>query len=443
MKTKLDPTATSEPPIPVEPQAAAEAEEDESVPADELDALDGPAPFAALAALTEEAKTAFLPTEPEAAEWAAMEERLVLRLATERALARRSRRTQLVVGVVSSLALAAGAIFLIRPAEPLSPSEPTPTLASVVKGGPRGAALSNAPASGGDSLFQGDPVEVTGGPLAFEVPGAGAALVTPRRAIWALDPAGEGSAKAVLTKATSATLVVALERGALEADVTPERDGEAFAVDVAGAAGTTRVAVHGTHLRVARKGDHVTIDLSEGVVVVGAPGTGLTTGLELRAPAHLELEAGAAPSAAQVTRDARPAWALDLVAAGQPPAGSASAAAPVDPVPDPDPESTATKPNPARPVAPPPAPVALTEARALAAIQVDLKRCVAQAAVPGAVRVSIDSELSVEVRADGTVAGTRFTPPLAPAIQECASGAIFARRIEGPRTLVIPVKFEF
>jgi hypothetical protein len=59
------------------------------------------------------------------------------------------------------------------------------------------------------------------------------------------------------------------------------------------------------------------------------------------------------------------------------------------------------------------------------------------------VRVSIDSELSIEVRADGTVAGTRFTPPLAPAIQECASGAIFARRIEGPRTLIVPVKFEF
>ncbi len=228
--------------------------------------------------------------------------------------------------------------------------------------------------------------------------------------------------------------------------MTPERDGEAFAVDVTGGAGTTRVAVHGTHLRVARKGDHVTIDLSEGVVVVGAAGPSRTTGLELRAPAHLELEAGSAPSAAQVTREVRPAWTLDLVAAGQPPAGPTSPSTPVDLGPDASaiPDATTTRPGPPRPAGPGvPAPVALTEGRALAAIQVDLKRCVAQAAVPGAVRVSIDSELSIEVRADGTVAGTRFTPPLAPAIQECASGAIFARRIEGPRTLIVPVKFEF
>jgi hypothetical protein len=41
--------------------------------------------------------------------------------------------------------------------------------------------------------------------------------------------------------------------GAVEAQVTPVASGEAFAIDVEG----VRIAVHGTHLRVARDGDHV------------------------------------------------------------------------------------------------------------------------------------------------------------------------------------------
>lgn len=445
MKTQADPTTerADEPDEAATPEAD---DDDEALPSDELDGLDGPSRFAALALLAEEAKTTFVPRARSEAEWAAMEEQLTLRLTTERALARRSRRLQLVVGVVSTLALAAGTTFLIRPAEPLPPADATPTLASVLKGGPRGAALTTPLPGGRDSLYEGDHVEVTGGPLAFEVPGVGAAVATPRRAIWALDPDGEGTAKAVVTRATPTALVISLERGALEADVTPERAAEAFAVDLVGPAGTTRVAVHGTHLRVARKGDHVTVDLTEGFLVVGAPGAGLTTGLEVRAPAHVEFEVGAAASQLQVSRvsrEPRAAWPLDLVAAGQsptPPALPASSS-PVGS------EPSATS---AKPTAPPPLgssapeePVTLTEARATAAIQVDLKRCVAKATVPGAMRVSVESELSVEVRADGTVAGTRFTPPLAPAVQECASGAIFGRRIEGPRTLIIPVKFEF
>ncbi len=407
-----------------------------------------PAPFAPLALLVDEAKTAYLP--PSDHDWSALEQRLMLRLETERAVLRRSRRTQLVVGVVSSLALAAGALFLIRPADPLPGPEPTRMTASVLKGGPRGAVLRSA-VTDGENLFEGDAVEVADAPLAFELPSAGPTLSTPRRALWLVDPAGESSGKAVITRASNTTLVLALERGAIEADVTPvdlARSGEAFVVDIKGASATTRVAVHGTHFRVARRGEHLVIDLTEGVLVVGAPGPGLTQGLEVRAPSHVELDVGAAPAAMRVTKEPRAAWSIDSVAAGQlpapPPMPGPAPSASASPSPGPGPSARELKGASAPASSAPAIPtvVALTEAAASSAIQVDLKRCVAQTAAAGHVKITIDSTLSVEVREDGTVAGTRFTPPLAPAIQECASTAIFARKIEGPRTFTVPVKFE-
>ena len=91
--------------------------------------------------------------------------------------------------------------------------------------------------------------------------------------------------------------------------------------------------------------------------------------------------------------------------------------------------------------APAPA-VALSEGAARTAIQVDLKRCVVQGNPGKGVAISIESTLTVDVRADGSVSGTRFDPPLAPAIQECTSKAVFARRIEGPRSFTVPVKFQ-
>lgn len=68
---------------------------------------------------------------------------------------------------------------------------------------------------------------------------------------------------------------LALDSGAVVADVTPVAGGEPFAVDVAG----KRVAVHGTRLRVALVNGQVQVAVSEGNVVVGAPhGSGRTEG---------------------------------------------------------------------------------------------------------------------------------------------------------------------
>lgn len=429
-----------------------DTDDDDELPEDiDLDALDaelanaGPSPLTRLLA---EAKSETSGYVPPAGDFSLAEQKLLLRLETEIAREKRSRRSQLVAGVVASLALAAGAAFLLgRPASPeaLTPVPTAEPLAFTVVGGPKGGNLRTDSADPAGFVV-GDTVEVADQPLVFERGGVGKG--TPRRAMWALDPAGESAGARIKVAKGGDTLVLALERGAIEADVTPVRDGEAFAVDVAGPAGTTRVAVHGTHLRVAKQGNKITVDLTEGVIALGAPSEGRTTGREIVAPAHVEIEAGTSPSAANVsTSGIRAAWVLDAVAEGRSPAlplpgmaphASASPSHAVAPKPVPAPGSPPATPSAsAAPI------VMLSEGAAKTALQVDVKRCAAQVAGKTGVKISVESTLTVDVRADGSVASTRFDPPLSPPIQECAAQAAFARHIEGPRSFTVPVKFDY
>lgn len=422
-------------------------DDDDVLPDDvDLDAeLAKVSPLSPLARLTAEArdeKHGFLPPEHD---FSLVEQKLMLRLETERAIQKRSNRTQLAAGVIASLALAAGSLFLLgRPApeEPVG-APPRPAIAFTVKGGPKGATLrtdSTDPAG----FVIGDSVEVADSPLVFERSAQTAGA--PRRAIWAVDPAGEPSGRIKVVKAQE-TLVLALERGAVEADVTPVRDGEAFAIDVKGAAGTTRVAVHGTHLRVSKKGDHITVDLTEGVIALGAPSEGRTQGREIKAPAHVELDAGSDPTKADVSQDhVRSAWTLDAISEGRSPSSPFPSAVVLAPTPTQAalPKHGAPTVAPAPSSSPSSAPpiVTLSESAARSAIQVDAKRCAAQSSKAG-VTVRVESTLTVDVRADGTVSGTRFDPPLSPNVQQCAAEAVFARHIEGPRSFTVPVKFEY
>jgi RNA polymerase sigma-70 factor (ECF subfamily) len=298
-----------------------DTDDDDELPEDiDLDAElanAGPSPLTRLLAEAKSETTGYVPP---AGDFSLAEQKLLLRLETEIAREKRSRRSQLAAGVVASLALAAGAAFLLgRPVSPevLSQVPTAEPLAFTVVGGPKGGNLrtdSEDPAG----FVVGDTVEVADQPLVFERSGVGKG--TPRRAMWALDPAGETAGARIKVAKGGDTLVLTLERGAVEADVTPVRDGEAFAVDVAGPAGTTRVAVHGTHLRVAKQGNKITVDLTEGVIALGAPSEGRTTGREIVAPAHVELEAGASPSAAVVSNaGVRAAWVLEAVAEGRSP----------------------------------------------------------------------------------------------------------------------------
>ncbi len=146
----------------------------------------------------------------------------------------------------------------------------------------------------GAELHAGDVIEARG-PVRAEVRGKAWLLV-------------EGGSRARVAE-VGGGLVLVLERGAVEADVNPVAEGEAFAVDVVQGEKAVRVAVHGTHLRVARggslAGDRVTIDLNEGVVSVGTPPrSGSTLGSLVTAPAHAEFAVGDAVGTLSVSHDA-------------------------------------------------------------------------------------------------------------------------------------------
>jgi hypothetical protein len=88
----------------------------------------------------------------------------------------------------------------------------------------------------------------------------------------------ERGAKVRVIEESADRVVLALDEGALIAEVIPKPVPDRFVV----LAGHTRVAVRGTIFRVAREGDHVDVAVTRGVVAVGAEGA--TSGVSLVAP---------------------------------------------------------------------------------------------------------------------------------------------------------------
>ena len=244
--------------------------------------------------------------------------------------------------------------------------------------------------------------------------------------------------------------VLALDHGAVEADVTPVAEGEAFAVDV----GATRVAVHGTHLRVARIGDHVTVDLTEGVISVGpAPRSGTTLGPLVAAPAHVEFSVAdtaatmvvshepadvraavalrpsfqqrptvVASPPASARSDAPPARTASavLAARGEPRSGAASGEAPAPPAPE-----TATLPA--------------VELNAEASLAAAVRACVPSRAGVENVTLRITTTLRLELADTGMVLGARFDPPVSGEVNACAAQAIYKTRFGHGGTVAIPI----
>jgi hypothetical protein len=250
------------------------------------------------------------------------------------------------------------------------------------------------------------------------------------------------------------SLVLALERGSVEAQVVPVARGEAFAVDV----GHARVAVHGTHLRVerqhgnagpSRSGDLVVVDLSEGVVSVGqAPRIGSTTGVLVTAPAHAEFAADDAQGTLSVTHDialVRAPVALGPVAQARPaspPSQAASAA---------HAESGEVRGPPA--LAPPvrgePRAVAgggsglpaQADPNADATLAAAVRACFAERPSAANVTVSVSTTLHLILHGDGTVRGARFDPPVAPDVNACAAQSIYRTRFTHGGSADIAVDF--
>ena len=256
-------------------------------------------------------------------------------------------------------------------------------------------------------------------------------------------------------------LVLRLVSGAVEAQVDPIAQGEAFAIDVDG----VRVAVHGTHLRVARQGAHVVVDLSEGVVSVGIPPrTGSTYGTLVSAPAHLEFDVPpesaqalaasirvnheptsvrapiplVTPLSREESKEAAREEGAHVASAMLPGAatsreGDKMGAAAHDP---------AISPRPARAEAAPFARAVgrLDGVEVESAISLGVKACAASAVRPADIKVTVNSRLTLRVGDDGNVQSARFEPPLAPASRDCATQVIYRAKFEHGGTVEIPIE---
>ena len=302
---------------------------------------------------------------------------------------------------------------------------------------------------------------VRGGDM-IEVEGARAVFERSRKVTWLLESEHReqeqlervqpGGAARARIKGAGEPLVIGLETGAIEAQVTPVPSGEAFAVDVGTDRGVVRVAVHGTHLRVARSGDRVTVDLTEGVVSIGTPPrTGSTIGTLVTAPAHVELDAKE-PSSIRIDHVASAVRAAIPLAPRQTSAARTGSGAP-----EPGrPESPAMPPPAMAPPASPPgsakgitprSPAAPRSepppATAREAISRAVRDCAAARGRSGDVHVTVTSNLNLRVSPAGEVESAQFSPPLLPEIQTCAAQTIYRTKLEETGAISIPIEYSY
>ncbi|MGO9836779.1 MAG: FecR domain-containing protein [Polyangiaceae bacterium] len=255
----------------------------------------------------------------------------------------------------------------------------------------------------------------------------------------------EAGSRATVTH-TQGALVLALAQGAVEAQVVPVASGEAFAVDVDG----SRVAVHGTHLRVARDGVHVAVDLSEGVVSVGpAPRVGSVLGTLVTAPGHAEFIATNASETLTVTHDpsaVRSPVALASAAPGKPSQMAPPLFAPPRSEPSVPLHATAvTAPGSAHAEAHAtgdPLPGVPADVHPEDAISSAVRGCMAERPRAENVTVVVRTTLRLELADDGTVRAARFEPPVAPDVNACAAASIYKVRFAHGGTQAIAIDFE-
>lgn len=386
--------------------------------------------------------------EAQGVDWTRVDAELFRRIEAERAgeRARMARRPSGRWAVVAGGLAAAAALALVigKAREPRPTDAPRAVVdeaaGSVVAIEGDGQLLvGGTPFAAGGVLHLGDVIEARGAQALVERPGKLTFVI-------------ERGTRATVTH-VQGSLVLALAEGAVEAQVVPVLNGEAFAVDV----GLSRVAVHGTHLRVARAGAHVTVDLNEGVVSLGpAPRVGSTLGALVTAPAHAEFAAGDEESLT-TTHDpsaVRPPGSTTMSAQARP---SSPAAAAVSPPRSEVAESrqagaagvaavgaaVAGAPRAeARPGAPPVQHVpTAVDSNPQASIAAAVRGCLAERLRADNVTVEVNTVVRLDVDADGTVLHARFDPPVTPDVNACASGAIYRTRFPHGGSVAVPVEF--
>ena len=388
--------------------------------------IDGDAPSEELAAITRESKTHLVPAN---LEWSAIE-RKVLRRIDGKPLPVQWR------GVVALGAIAAAAAVMIfaRPVQQSWFDSSSHAQTGGMLGAHEGSVrIGGSPAIAGQAAQAGDRIEVGTGRAVFDQTG---------HVTWSLESQSRVRVTRTASWPDEGGLVLALEQGATEAQVVPVPSGEAFAVDVSDSAGhVARVAVHGTHLRVARAGDHVVVDLTEGVVTVGrAPRAGSTYGTLVTAPAHVEFDVSDVESVSvdHSTGAVRPAAVLafaDKSQLGSQPITYTTLPA-LDLVPEPRPTVVVPVQRPANTPDPEPA-----EPDAVQKVEAAVRACFAQGAsqLPAGspeVHISVSTDLSLPVGSDGVVHTWKFSPPLSKSEQQCVAKTVWATRFpEADKTI--------
>jgi ferric-dicitrate binding protein FerR (iron transport regulator) len=399
---------------------------------------------------------------PEDVDWSRVEGELFARVEADRRRARaHAAREQGHVWAAAAAALAAAIVVLVLVARPrpqraaVEPEGDGVAAALMAVRGSGDLLVNGAPAAIGASLHLGDVVEGRGVQATFVRPGRVTVVV-------------EAGARAVVARVEE-PLVLTLDRGAVDAQVVPVPSGEAFAVDVDG----SRVAVHGTHLRVAREGGHVTVDLSEGVVSVGrAPRVGSVLGTLVTAPAHAEFAAADVRGTMRVSHDpgsvrepesgfdtavapASRATVAGAVAAPEPArapalpseAHLASSAPPSKNVPAPY-DSVGAVESPAAPTvdtaaspAPPPEQTS-PDPDADNTVASAVRHCMSTHPRPPDVSVAVSTTLHLWVNAQGNVRSARFEPPVAPDVNTCAAEVIYRTRFAKHGSVNIRVDYK-
>jgi hypothetical protein len=308
----------------------------------------------------------------------------------------------------------------------------------------------------GGAIAQGDVIDTRAGRAVFK-------RTEPSSVAWSLEDGSQ-----VEVRAARGTLVLALAKGAVEAQVAPVAEGEAFAIDVEG----SRVAVHGTHLRVERQGNRAVVDLREGVVSIGAPPkSGSTYGDLVTAPAHVEFDSTDPHGTLKVSHELGRVRAPQLLepSHAQPPSTlrMPSLPTPVAAIPTPAPAPLGnTPPRPAVVAAPapapsPPLPVAVPVPAAPAAVSspvppppaparvdpnpegtiADQVRACARKHVEHAdgVVITVSTRLELRIGDTGMVTAAVFDPPLRAEVQACAASAIYGTRFSQPGAVSIGI----
>jgi ferric-dicitrate binding protein FerR (iron transport regulator) len=394
----------------------------------------------ALADLVEEAREAS-PEELEKSagiDWDRVDASLFARVEREaektRALAAHRGRpgAWLLLGGIAAAA-AAAAVFMqpsVHSAAPASFATVSGSAGDLtLQKGPGDVLLDGAKARAGTLARTGDTIGTHGAKAVFEAQG---------RVSWLLED--ESSVKVERAGAPGTPVVLALREGAIEAEVVPVASGEAFAVDIDG----IRVAVHGTHLRVAREGDRVIVDLSEGVVSIGAPPkSGSTYGTLVTAPAHVEFHADALGSSLTVdhlSTSVRRAADLDSVMDEE---TSASVTPPSRPQVRDDDHVT---PAPARALPSAPrtrAAVASTSPEETLAKAIRACAAAEPHTTSGSLTAMFHSKLTFDLNAEHHVENALYEPPIGiGSMHACVTQAAYSARFVEPGHYEIPISFQ-